>query len=204
VIAGGGISPDRKRWIHPRYALFLPVKALSKVFRGKFVAGLRRALQKKLLTCTGSIQHLDKPKCFASFLRTLFRQDWVVYAKRAFGGPEQVIRYLGRYTHRVAISNHRLIAFDSDDVTFRWQGLRWRQQDENDDGHRRRVHSALPASRLAEGIRPHPSLRRHGQLPTIRIDRFVPKVARNDTAGPFNRQAQRQRHPACAPLAGTL
>jgi len=121
VIPGGGISPDRKRWIHPRYPFFLPVKALSKVFRGKFVAGLRRALQKNLLTCTGSIQHLTKPKCFAAFLRTLFRQDWVVYAKPAFGGPEQVIRYLGRYTHRVAISNHRLIAFDGDHVTFRWR-----------------------------------------------------------------------------------
>jgi hypothetical protein len=121
VIPGGGISPDRKRWIHPRYPFFLPVKALGKVFRGKFVAGLRHALQKNLLTCTGSIQHLAEPKCFAAFLRTLFRQNWVVYAKPAFGGPEQVIRYLGRYTHRVAISNHRLVSFDGNHVTFRWR-----------------------------------------------------------------------------------
>ena len=92
-----------------RYPFFLPVRALSKVFRGKFVAGLRRALRKNRLTCAGTIQHLAEPKHFAAFLRTLFRQDWVVYAKPAFGGPEQVIRYLGRYTHRVAISNHRLI-----------------------------------------------------------------------------------------------
>ena len=121
VIPGGGISPDRKRWIHPQYPFFLPVRALGKVFRGKFVAGLRWALRKNRLTCTGTIQHLAEPKHFAAFLRTLFRQDWVVYAKPAFGRPEQVIRYLGRYTHRVAISNHRLISFDGDNVKFRWR-----------------------------------------------------------------------------------
>src|SRR5262249_30661677 len=104
VIPGGGLSSNRERWIHPKYPFFLPVKALAKVFRGKFVAGLRRAHRKKQLTCAGSIQHLEKPQCFSAFLRTLFRQNWVVYAKPAFGGPEQVIRYLGRYTHRVAIS----------------------------------------------------------------------------------------------------
>src|SRR5689334_2983793 len=64
---------------------------------------------------------MAEPKCFAAFLRTLFRQDWVVYAKPAFGGPEQVLRYLGRYSHRVAISNHRLVSFDGDKVTFRWR-----------------------------------------------------------------------------------
>jgi hypothetical protein len=121
VIPGGGISPDRRRWIHPQYPFFLPVRALGKVFRGKFVAGLRWALRKNRLTCAGTIQHLAEPKHFAAFLRTLFRQDWVVYAKPAFGGPEQVIRYLGRYTHRVAISNHRLMSFDGDHVTFRWR-----------------------------------------------------------------------------------
>ena len=121
VIPGGGISADRQRWIHPQYPFFLPVKALAKVFRGKFVARLRRTHRKKLLTYAGSIQHLAEPKHFASFLRTLFRQHWVVYAKPAFGGPEQVLRYLGRYTHRVAISNHRLVSFDGGHVTFRWR-----------------------------------------------------------------------------------
>jgi hypothetical protein len=121
VIPGGGISPDKKRWIHPKYPFLLPVKALAKVFRGKFLAGLRRAHHKKRLTCAGSIHHLTDPKYFATFLRTLYRQDWVVYAKPAFGGPEQVIRYLGRYTHRVAISNHRLVSFDGERVTFHWR-----------------------------------------------------------------------------------
>ena len=121
VIPGGGISSDKERWIHPLYPFFLPVKALGKVFRGKFVDGLRRAHRKNQLICAGSIQHLEKPQCFSAFLRTLFRQNWVVYAKPAFGGPEQVIRYLGRYTHRVAISNHRLLSFDDGNVTFRWR-----------------------------------------------------------------------------------
>lgn len=121
VMPGGGISPDRTRWMHPQYPFFLPIKVLGKVFRGKFVAGLRRAHRKKLLTCEGSIEHLAETKHFSAFLRMLFRQNWVVYAKPAFGGPEQVIRYLGRYTHRVAISNHRLISFDGTNVTFRWR-----------------------------------------------------------------------------------
>jgi len=121
AIPAGGLSPDPTRWIRPRYPFFLPVKVLSRVFRGKFVAGLRRAYRQKKLRFYGSIAALEEPKRFASFLRTVFRQDWVVYAKPAFGGPTQVLRYLGRYTHRVAISNHRLLAFDGERVTFRWK-----------------------------------------------------------------------------------
>jgi hypothetical protein len=97
------------------------VKVLGKVFRGKFVEGLRRAFGTERLKFAGQIQHLTEPKAFAAFLRTLFQQDWVVYAKPAFGGPDQVVRYLGRYTHRIAISNHRLVEFDGDHVTFRWR-----------------------------------------------------------------------------------
>jgi hypothetical protein len=121
VIPGGGLSADHSHWIHPRYPFFLPIKVLSKVFRGKFVGALKRMHRKSRLTFAGSIERMLEPKCFAAFLRTLFRQDWVVYAKPAFGGPEQVIRYLGRYTHRVAISNHRLVSFDGHNVTFRWR-----------------------------------------------------------------------------------
>jgi hypothetical protein len=121
VIPAGGIAPDHAQWIHPKYPFLLPVKVLSKVFRGKFVEGLHRAFRNEHLKFAGQIHHLNEPKAFAAFLRTLFRQDWVVYAKPAFGGPEQVIRYLGRYTHRIAISNHRLVAFDGDRVIFRWR-----------------------------------------------------------------------------------
>jgi len=121
VIPGGGLSPDHSHWIHPKFPFFLPIKVLSKVFRGKFVDGLKRMHRENRLTLAGSLERMAEPKCFAAFLRTLFRQDWVVYAKPAFGGPEQVLCYLGRYTHRIAISNHRLVSFDGNTVTFRWR-----------------------------------------------------------------------------------
>jgi hypothetical protein len=121
VIPGGGLTADHCQWIHPQYPFFLPIKVLSKVFRGKFVDDLKRMHRKSRLTFAGSIEHMSEPKCFAAFLRTLFRQDWIVYAKPAFGGPEHVLRYLGRYTHRVAISNHRLVSFDGNNITFRWR-----------------------------------------------------------------------------------
>lgn len=122
VIPAGGLSPDGKQWIHPRCnTFFLPVKVLSRVFRGKFVAGLKRAFRKGELLFPGSLQALEGEKAFAVFLRKLFRQDWVVYAKPPFGGPEHVLHYLARYTHRVAISNHRLIQLADGQVTFRWK-----------------------------------------------------------------------------------
>ena len=121
VIPAGGLSSDRTRWVRPKYAFFLPVEVLSRVFRGKFGDGLRRAHRHNKLKLSGSLATLKDPQAFAAFLRILFRQNWVVYAKPAFGGPAQVLRYLGRYTHRVAISNHRLLAFDGECVTFRWK-----------------------------------------------------------------------------------
>jgi Putative transposase len=121
AIPGGGLSPDHSRWVRPRYPFFLPVKILSRVFRGKFCAGLKRLYRRKRFRCTGPASALANPKQFHQLLRRLHRQDWVVYAKPAFGGPMQVLRYLGRYTHRVAISNHRLLAFDGEHVTFRWK-----------------------------------------------------------------------------------
>jgi predicted RNA-binding Zn-ribbon protein involved in translation (DUF1610 family) len=97
------------------------VKALSRVFRGKFVAGLKRLYRRRKLNCSGPAASLAVPQQFAQLLRRAYRQDWVVYAKPAFGGPSQVLRYLGRYTHRVAISNHRIMAFDGERVTFRYR-----------------------------------------------------------------------------------
>jgi hypothetical protein len=121
VVPAGGLSPDRTRWIKPRYAFFLPVKVLSRVFRGKFVAALKCAFREGRLRFQGSLTLLAQPKIFASWLRPLFRKDWMVYSKRPFGGPEYVLQYLGRYTHRVAISNHRLVLFAEEKVTFRWR-----------------------------------------------------------------------------------
>lgn len=121
VIPAGGLSPDHQRWIPPRYPFFLPVKVLARVFRGKFTAGLKRAFRKRELTFPGALQCLAQESAFRSFLRSLFRQDWVVYAKPPFGGPRHVLHYLARYTHRVAISNHRLVALADGKVTFRWK-----------------------------------------------------------------------------------
>ena len=121
VIPAGGLSADHARWVQPRYSFFLPIKVLSRVFRGKFVAGLRRAFQQGKLGFYGDQKVLQNPQAFRALLRSLFRQDWIVYAKPPFGGPEYVLHYLARYTHRVAISNHRLLAFQNGQVTFRWK-----------------------------------------------------------------------------------
>jgi hypothetical protein len=121
IVPAGGLAPDGSRWIDSSRRFFLPVHALSRVFRGKFVAGLKQLFAQDKLQFHGSQQQLITPRCFASFLRQLFRQDWVVYAKPPFGGAEHVLNYLARYTHRVAISNHRLVAFENGHVSFRWK-----------------------------------------------------------------------------------
>jgi Putative transposase/Transposase zinc-binding domain len=121
VVPAGGLSADRTRWIKPRYDFFLPIKVLGRVFRGKFVAALKQAFQNGRLSFHGNLVPLAQPKIFAAWLRPLFRKGWVVYAKPPFGGPEYVLQYLGRYTHRVAISNHRLVSFTDGKVTFRWR-----------------------------------------------------------------------------------
>lgn len=121
VIPSGGLSLDHQHWVHPRYPFFLPVKVLGRVFRGKFVDGLKSAFHQGKLVFPGSVKRLAEEKAFHAFLRPLFRKDWVVYAKRPFGGPEHVLHYLARYTHRVAISNHRIVDFANGNVTFRWK-----------------------------------------------------------------------------------
>src|SRR5919109_571985 len=121
VVPSGGLAPGRTHWIRGSATFFLPVQVLRQVFRGKFIDGLCRAFTQNRLNVSGSIQHLAEEKAFAEFVRKLHRQEWVVYTKPSFGGPEQVLRYLGRYTHRVAISNHRILSFDGDQVTFRWK-----------------------------------------------------------------------------------
>lgn len=121
VVPAGGLSPDHQRWIRPKYAFFLPVKVLGRIFRQRFVRGLRRAYRRKQLVFGGKTAPLAEARRFQALVNTLFRQNWIVYAKPSFGGPRTVLRYLGRYTHRVAISNHRLLAFDGERVTFRWK-----------------------------------------------------------------------------------
>jgi hypothetical protein len=121
IVPAGGLSPDRTRWVRSRSRFFLPIQVLRRVFRGKFVAGLKSAFQQGQLHLCGDLALLAQPETFASWLRQLFRKDWVVYSKPPFGGPEYVLQYLGRYTHRVAISNHRLVSLADGQVTFRWR-----------------------------------------------------------------------------------
>jgi hypothetical protein len=121
VIPAGGLAVDGSRWIHTRPGYFLPIRVLSKVFRGKFTKALKNLSCRNKLQLHGPLKVLAETRMFAKFLRQLFRQDWIVYAKPPFGGPDHVLHYLARYTHRVAISNHRLLAFENDRVTFRWK-----------------------------------------------------------------------------------
>jgi Putative transposase/Transposase zinc-binding domain len=121
VVPAGGLSLDHTHWIpsHPKF--FLPVDVLAEVFRGKFTEALKQIFAQGQLGFHGSLKPLGRPKVFAQLVQQTFRKKWVVYCKRPFGGAEQALRYLGRYTHRVAISNHRLTAFENDQVTFRWR-----------------------------------------------------------------------------------
>jgi Putative transposase len=121
VVPAGGLSPDRTHWIQLRYPFFLPVKVLSRVFRGKFVSALKRNFRQGKLGFHGNLKPLAHPRAFSAWIRTLFRNDWHVYSKRPFGGAEHALCYLGHYTHRVAISNHRLVSLVDDQVTFRWR-----------------------------------------------------------------------------------
>lgn len=124
IVPGGGLSLDGTRWISCRPGFFLPVRVLSRLFRRLFLEELRAAHDEGRLGFFGDLAHLAKPDAFARMLAEVRRLAWVVYAKPPFGGPQQVLVYLGRYTHRVAIANSRLISMDDDRVAFRWRDYR--------------------------------------------------------------------------------
>jgi hypothetical protein len=125
VIPAGALSFDGSRWIHPKSKNFLfPVKALSRVFRGKFIDHLGKAYSNGRLIFPGNTRNLGTQEGFKGLLDTLWKTDWVVYSKKPFAGPEQVLNYLGRYTHRVAISNHRILSIENGRVTFTYRDRR--------------------------------------------------------------------------------
>ena len=124
IVPGGGISLDGKSWISCRPGFFLPVRVLSRLFHRLFLEKLLAAHQTKRLKFFGDHAILADAQAFAAYLAPLRRAEWVVYAKRPFGGPQAVLAYLSRYTHRVAIANSRLIACDRTGVTFRWKNYR--------------------------------------------------------------------------------
>ncbi len=128
VVTGGGLSCNAHgildpspRWVSCRSGFFLPVKVLSRVFRAKYLQGLRKLFDAGKLVLPGRLNPLTDPRAVAAWLTPLYRKEWVVYAKRPFGGPEQVLKYLARYTHRVAISNSRLLDLSDGQVTFRYK-----------------------------------------------------------------------------------
>jgi hypothetical protein len=124
IVPGGGLAPDRKRWIACRPGFFLPVRVLSRLFRRRFLEELLRAHQAGKLKFFGERVALADVTAFRAWLAPLRQCEWVVYAKKPFAGPQAVLAYLSRYTHRVAISNSRLIAMDERGITFRWNDYR--------------------------------------------------------------------------------
>jgi hypothetical protein len=131
VVPGGGISPDHERWISCPPGFFLSVKVLSRLFRRLFLEQLEDAFYRNALIFPGSVEPLQDAFAFDELLRSHEDREWVVYAKPPFGGPQRAIEYLGRYTHRVAISNHRLLALEQDRVTFQWKDYRSEQREKS-------------------------------------------------------------------------
>ena len=124
IVPGGGITADGSRWVSCRPNFVLPVKVLSRLFRGLFLAKLRSAHQAGRLRFFGGYAHLDDARAFKTYLAPLRNIEWVIYAKKPFGGPQAVLAYLSRYTHRVAISNRRLMSTDEKGVTFKYKDYR--------------------------------------------------------------------------------
>jgi hypothetical protein len=124
LVPGGGIAPDGQRWIACRRRFFLPVRVLSAMFRGLFLHYLEKAFVAGELNFYSAFRHLHEPAAFRRHLAPAWKVKWVVYAKRPFAGPEQVLDYVGRYTHRVAISNNRLVSMDDSKICFRWKDYR--------------------------------------------------------------------------------
>jgi len=124
IVPGGGFSRDGTHWVQCLPGFFLPVRVLSRLFRGVFLGKLREAYHAGELKFFGQFQSLKAPQSFKHWCKPLWQQDWVVYAKRPFHGPQAVLAYLSRYTHRVAIANSRLIRHDSAGVTFKWKDYR--------------------------------------------------------------------------------
>jgi hypothetical protein len=125
LVPAGGLAFDHSRWIATkRHGFFLPVRVLSRMFRGKLLSSLKRSYRRGELCFVGRLSDLSTPRAFYSLLRSLRRREWVVYSKPPFGGPEHVLKYLARYTHRVAISNGRLLSLENGQVRFRWRDSR--------------------------------------------------------------------------------
>ena len=166
LVPGGGIAPDGQSWIACRPGFFLPVRVLSRMFRGLFLRYLEKAFAAGELNFFSAHRHLHEPAAFRRYLAPAWNADWVVYAKRPFAGPAQVLDYVGRYTHRVAISNNRLVSMDNGKVRFRWKDYRDDNRQKTMSLAGRGVHPPLPDPCAAGWISPHPILWLPQQLPS--------------------------------------
>ena len=128
IVTGGGLSLDGQQWVAGSQRFLLPVRVLTRMFRGKFLAGLKEIHQKGRLRLSGGAEALGHPVVFQDFLDSLYRKVWMVYSKPPFGSPEQVLGYLARYTHRVALSNRRLVRLEQDQVSFTYKDYRQESQ----------------------------------------------------------------------------
>ena len=199
IVPGGGLSPDRTRWIACPPGFFLSVKVLGRLFRRLFLERLAAAFADGGLRFFGELAPLAEPRAFAAHCAALRRIDWVVYAKPPFGGPEQVLAYLGRYTHRVAIANSRLVAMTDDAVSFLWKDYR-------QEGRRKvmtldagRVHAPVPPARPALRLPSHPPLRLPRQWPSRSPARALPTAAGPTRRGSAGRARRRRPTTTAAP-----
>ena len=128
IIPGGGLSLDGEKWVSCKAGFFLPVRVLSRLFRRLYLEGLREAYEQNKLLFFGDCLPIEEEKSFLVWLNNQRKMDWVVYAKRPFAGPQAVLAYLSRYTHRVAIANSRLVAMDKQTVSFKWKNYRIKEQ----------------------------------------------------------------------------
>ena len=148
VVPGGGVSLDGTRWVNCPKGFFMPVKLLSRIFRGKFLAYLKQAHLRGELTCKGSLQSLTTHYRFKRWLSPLYQKNWVVYAKPPWKGPECALKYLARYTHRVAIANSRIQSIDNGQVSFAYKDYRKPERRRTLTLRGNRVHSSLHDARL--------------------------------------------------------
>ena len=173
VVPGGGLSLDETRWVSCQPGFFLPVKMLSRFFRGRFLALLKAAHRRGELTLEGRLEPLASPRDFSIWLTPIYQKEWVVYAKPPWNGPQQVLKYLARYTHRVAIANQRLLSMDNGQVTFQYKDYR--------NQHRQRT-LTLPATEFIRRFMMHVvprgfmRIRYYGFLANTHRDKQLDKI----------------------------
>ena len=179
IVLGGGLSPDGNRWVACKRGFFLPVRVLSRLFRHLFLDGLMALQQAGELAFFDDLKHLARADAFTASLAPFRKSEWVVYSKPPFNGPEAVLAYFSRYTHRVAISNHRLVSRRRRHGGVSLEGLP-RQERRSPEGYARGdagVHPTLPDARPARRVPPHPALRPTGQRGPQNKPRQMPCVA---------------------------